>query len=65
MDGDRETQKLVRVLPKTIRVKDGPVAFSHIHQVVGRAKNILAFWIIMIFLFPAGRAASHTPLFVR
>ena len=25
MDADRETQKLVRVLPKTIRLKDGPV----------------------------------------
>ena len=40
MDGVRETQKLVRVLPKTIRVKDGPVAFSHILQVVERAKKI-------------------------
>ena len=40
MDGDRETQKLVRVHPKTKRVKDGPVAFSHILQVVERAKKI-------------------------
>ena len=37
---DGETQKHVRVLPKTICLKDGPVAFSHILQVVGRAKKI-------------------------
>ena len=48
MDVDRETQKLARVLPKTIRLVNGPVPLSHYLQVVGRAKKGRALWIISV-----------------
>ena len=66
MDVDWETQKLARVLPKTIRLVNGPVLFSYYLQVVGRAKKVGHSGSSVFGLpLPSWKSgASHTPLFV-
>ena len=66
MDVERETQKLARVLPKTIRLVNGPVPLSHYLQVVGRAIKD-GHYGSSVFGLPLPSwmsGASHTPLSV-
>ena len=61
MDVDRETEKLARVLPKTMRLVNGPVPHAHYLQVVGRAKKIgHSGSSVFCLLLPAGGAELPT-----
>ena len=66
VDVDRETEKLARVLPKTICLVNAPVPLSHYLQVVGRAKKVGHSGSSVFGLpLPSWKSgASHTPLFV-